>query len=66
MRTTLDIDEKLIKEVIRITGETNRSKAVTKVLEEFTLRNAIESLLQMQGNVDLDLEDWYEFRHMER
>ena len=61
MRTTLDIDEKLIDDILRITGEKQKSKAVTKVLEEFRRRVAIEELRAMAGK--FDFKDRLEEQH---
>lgn len=66
MRTTLDIDEKLIEEVVAITKEKNRGKAVNKALAEYIRRRRREELRAMLGRLDLELDDWYEFRHTER
>ena len=66
MRTTLDIDEKLIEEAERLTGEKSASKAVNKALAEFIRRERAKELIASLGTWDLDLDDWYEFRHQER
>lgn len=66
MRTTLDIDGKLLEQVLEITGEKSKSGAVSKILEEYVRQKRIEGLLELRGKLDLDLDDWYEFRHMER
>ena len=65
MRTTLDIDETLLDEVVKATGEKIKSKAVAKALDDFLRHERINRLLDRQGKLDLDLDDWYEFRHME-
>ena len=55
MRTTLDIDERLLSAVVRATGEKSRSKAVQRVLEDYVRHRAIEEL---RGNaVRLGLDD---------
>lgn len=66
MRTTLNIDEELLEKGVELTGETSKSKAVNKALEEHVRRMRIEHLLSLLGKLDLDLDDWYEFRHIER
>ena len=65
MRTTLDLDEKLLEQVIEATGEKSKTKAVNKAMEEYIRRIRIRHLLSLEGKLDLDLDDWYEFRHME-
>ncbi len=64
MRTTLNIDGKLIDEVAKLTGEKNKGKAVNRALEEYIRRKKIEELRAMLGTIDL-VDNWYELRHME-
>ena len=64
--TTLDVDEKLLNEVVKVTGENSKSKAINSALDEYLRHVRMKRLLELQGNLDLDLEDWYEFRHAER
>lgn len=66
MRTTLDIDARLVEEVVRLTAEKNKGKAVSKALSEYVRRRRLDDLLALRGKLDLDLDDWYEFRRMER
>jgi Arc/MetJ family transcription regulator len=66
MRTTLDVDEKLLAKVEEITGEKSPSKAVSKALEEFIRQRRVKRLIASLGTWDLDLDDWYEYRHQER
>ena len=65
MRTTLDVDEILLEEVVKATGEKSKSRAVNRVLTQFVRDSHMKRLLDLQGKLDLDLDDWYEFRHME-
>ncbi len=66
MRTTLDIDEELLEKVVDATGEGSKSKAVSKVLSAYIQEVRMKRLLELQGKLDLDLDDWYEFRHAAR
>ncbi len=54
MRTTLDIDEKLIADVLKATGEKSKSRAVNKVLEEYIRRQKIEEIIAMAGKIIID------------
>ena len=65
MRTTLNIDEKLIDEVRELTGEKNKGKAVNRVLEEYIRRKRTAELIAMFGKVDM-VDNWYELRHGHR
>ncbi len=66
MRTTLDIDEELWEKVVDVTGERSKSKAVNKALNAYVRDVRMKRLLELQGKLDLDLDDWYEFRHAAR
>ena len=54
MRTTLDIDERLLAAVVKATGEKSRSKAVQKVLEDYLRHKAIEELRGSAGSLAID------------
>ena len=66
MRTTLDLDPKLLEDVVKATGQKSKTKAVSKALGEYMRKDRLKRLLRLQGKLDLALDDWYEFRHMER
>ena len=66
MRTTLELDEHLVEAALKLTGEKNRGKAVNKALAEYIRRQKVEQLIALMDEIELDLDDWYEFRHMER
>ena len=63
MRTTLELDEKLVEATVKLTGEKNRGKAVNKALSEYVRRQRLEELITLMDEIELDLDDWYEFRH---
>ena len=70
MRTTLDIDSRLLEEVAKTTGEKSLSKAVSRALEEFIRRRKIERLIELAGKIDL-MDNWrkaeeIELQEMER
>ncbi len=54
MRTTLDIDERLLGAVVKATGEKSRSKAVQKVLKEYLRHRAIAELRDSAGRIGID------------
>lgn len=64
MRTTLDIDEKLLEDVVALTGEKLKRRAVSKALEEWVRQKRVQKLRAMLGKVDL-VDNWYELRHAE-
>lgn len=64
MRTTLDVDEKLLEAVLALTKEKRKGKAVNKALEEFVRRKRIEELRAMAGTLDM-VDNWHQLRHMD-
>ncbi len=54
MRTTLNIDDKILAEVIEATGEKSKSKAVNMALARYVRQKKIENLLSMAGNMEID------------
>ena len=64
MRTTLDVDEHLLSEVVSLTGEKTKGKAVSKALAAYVRHRRIQELRGMLGTTDL-IDNWYELRHME-
>ncbi len=49
MRTTINIDEKLLKEAMKETGENDRGRVVNEALDELVRRCKIERLLASRG-----------------
>ncbi|MBF8268103.1 MAG: Antitoxin of type system, VapB [Dehalococcoidia bacterium] len=64
MRTTVDIEEGLLEELVKLTGEKSKKKALNKALEEYIRRKRIQELRAALGTIDL-VDNWYELRHME-
>ena len=61
MRTTLSIDEKLLEEAMKCTGEKTKTAVVQMALEELVRRRKLEGLKNLSGKIQIDL-DW---RNME-
>ena len=66
MRTTLNVDPDLLKKAENLLGETNPSKTVNAALAELIKQQRRKRLIESLGTFDLDLDDWYEYRHAER
>lgn len=64
MRTTLDVDPQTLNRVLAETGETSKSRAVQKVLEDYVRRIRQEKLKSMAGRLDLD-DSWKVWRSTE-
>lgn len=54
MRTTLDIDSKLLDSVVDATGEKTKSGAVNAVLKEYIRRKHIQELIDSWGKIIVD------------
>ena len=54
MRTTLNIDSKLLESVIEATGERNKSKAVNAALKEYIRRKHVQELIDSWGKIIVD------------
>jgi Arc/MetJ family transcription regulator len=64
MRTTLNLKDDIIIEVTRLTGTSNKSQAVNKVLEAFVREKRMQKLLDLKGKLHLD-DNWKALREME-
>lgn len=64
MRTTLNIDEKLLENVLRVTGQRSKSKAVNEVMVEYLRRKAIDEIRAMAGKIDI-LDNWRDLEKSE-
>ena len=64
MRTTLNLDQDVIEQVMQLTGLKNKSQAVNRVLESFVYRQKKQNILKMKGKLDLE-NNWNELREME-
>jgi hypothetical protein len=57
MRATLNIPDKLIEEVQRLSGQKSKTGAIVTVMEEYVRRKKMEDLLALRGKVRIDY-DW--------
>ena len=64
MRTTLDVDEKLMETMLKMTGEKSKSKAVNKAMEDYIRRRSIDELRAMAGKIDV-IDNWQELEELE-
>lgn len=54
MRTTLDIDRKLLDAVVEATGEETESGAVNTVMKEYIRRKHVKELIDSWGKIIID------------
>ncbi|MBT4289686.1 MAG: type II toxin-antitoxin system VapB family antitoxin [Deltaproteobacteria bacterium] len=64
MRTTLNLNEEIILQVMSFTEMKNKSQAVNKVLEEYVRKKKKQALLKMKGTLHLE-DNWKQIRKME-
>lgn len=64
MRTTIDIDEKLLEAAEKITGEKSPSKAVNAALREFVRRQKLRELREMLGTTNWE-DNWKALEELE-
>jgi len=55
----------LLGQAIEATGEKSKTKAVNKAMKKYVRQLRIGHLLSRKVKIDLNLDDWYEFRHLE-
>jgi Arc/MetJ family transcription regulator len=64
MRTTVDVDDKLLAEAEEILGEKSPSKAVNFALRELVRRRKLDRLRSWIGRGDL-IDNWREMEELE-
>ena len=64
MRTTINIKDEVIKQVVEYTGAKNMSQAVNEVLETFVREKRKQKLFKLKGKLKLE-DNWQKLRKME-
>jgi len=64
MRTTINIKDEVIKQVVEYTGAKNMSQAVNEVLETFVREKRKQKLFKLKGKLKLE-DNWQKLREME-
>ena len=64
MRTTINIKDEVIKQVVEYTGAKNMSRAVNEVLEAFVREKRKQKLFKLKGKLNLE-DNWQKLREME-
>ncbi len=54
MRTTLNIKDDVIEQVLKLTGSKNKSHAVNEVLEAYVQEKQTQKLLELRGKLHLE------------
>ncbi len=64
MRTTINIKDEIIKQIVEYTGAKNMSQAVNEVLETFVREKRKQKLFELKGKLKLE-DNWQKLREME-
>lgn len=64
MRTTLDLNANLVKELMAVTGAKTKTQAIHLAIAEFIRQRRLQGLKALSGTVRLDL-DWRELEEQE-
>ena len=64
MRTTINIKDEVIKQVVEYTGAKNMSQAVNEVLETFVREKRKQKLFELKGKLKLE-DNWQKLREIE-
>lgn len=65
MRTSLNIDDDMLNEVMKITGVENRSEAIRIALASYLKQQRKNKILALRGNVDIE-DNWQQLRELEK
>jgi Arc/MetJ family transcription regulator len=64
MRTTINIQDDLIRELLLRSKAKNKSKAIEAAIKQYIEKKAIEDLIDLSGKIDID-PDWQKAEEME-
>jgi hypothetical protein len=64
MRTTLDLNEKLIRELMDVTSAKTKTDAIHQAASELIRRKNLDQLKSLSGKIRLDL-DWKKLEQAE-
>lgn len=64
MRATLNLPGDLVQDLLKVSGETKKTKAIILAIEEYVRRRRKEKLLSLSGKIHIDL-DWRKMEELE-
>ncbi|MBN4063699.1 type II toxin-antitoxin system VapB family antitoxin [Cardiobacterium sp. AH-315-I02] len=65
MRTSLNIDDTMLFEIMQVTGKDNRSEAIRIALAAFLKQQKKNKILALRGKVDIK-DNWQSLRELEK
>ncbi len=57
MRTTINVNDELINDLMKRTKSRTKTQAIVTAIREYLKRTAIEELISLSGKIDID-PDW--------
>lgn len=64
MRTTLKIDDLLMKKLLEITQEKSKTRAITTAIKDYIKKKQIKEILSYQGKLDIE-NNWQQIEKEE-
>ena len=64
MRTTMRLDDRLIKELMKLTGAKTKTEAIHLAISDFIRRRKLEGLKALSGKIRI-ANDWQELEEVE-
>lgn len=64
MRVTVEIPDSLIDDLLKVTGEKTKTRAICMAIKDYIRRKRKEKLLSLSGKIKFDL-DWQEMEEIE-
>jgi hypothetical protein len=64
MRTTLNIDDLLMKKLLEITKEKSKTRAITTAIKDYIKKKQIKKILSYQGKLDIE-NNWQQLEKEE-
>lgn len=64
MRTTLNIDEHLMKKLLEITQEKSKTRAINTAIKDYIKKKQIKKILSYQGKLDIE-NNWQQLEKEE-
>ncbi len=64
MRTTLNIDDLLLKKLLEVTHQKSKTKAITIAIKDYLKKKHIKKILSYQGKLDIE-NNWQQLEKEE-
>ena len=65
MRTTINVQDSIFKNILSLTGASTKTEAVNRALAEYVRLKRKEQLIELSGKIRIE-ENWQELREMDK